>query len=983
MFASIDEEPEGSFEEEEYEQLPQPDLTGATESIIYYKTHIQGLSKRISILRGKLAYLRKLQVQFSLLTNKTVEAFYGALVAPPPVQKPTIPPLPPIHRYDQTEVIRAFSTGRPSDIVRFLNESSVVPRLLFSRTSVFDDQLVQALTRAQPDVQVAFFTSIIKEVKRSGSFFEKMRPMIAQFTNDPALVSQIEESDANYLVFFDYYQKCMQNVADLIGCIGCKVVYCAKDEKHMIFPTENFNHVIDIDDSLCGILLKQKMAKTDSPKHNPAFEIVSEGPVFEEHEYVACAAFRTTKKASAGLVLLFKTEPFTERDVTHLKLVTKYLSPLLILFRSIFLRIAPAHFSTLSSAIAGLKGADNVIAKFKEQLQNICSAGLCRLMRTDENNDAGADLPVLSEERSLIRDCVNAKTTACYRKPRMRADFNRQVDDPNLPRITSMLIVPIEETNLVAVLYNSLVSSQFTSVQKLMAGYFSSALPPLIFQILAKRKMDVMNQEFEKEMVAVEKAIKLIAPIVEGLSDKKLFEVVSGALPSWIGCNLFLIQTEKEAIRFPDYAYVELTDQLVPPESGVTFSKSFDVAIDVRGDQEAKEVMIVKSKEKDSQAVCIFYTKKEDGFDEDMRRFLPRFGNILLFVTPMIYMSHLIETTGHKIHLLHESTKTTTASLSKLIDADVQCHFYDSPLHDEPDMDAPLLVSVETERGIEAVLTSNDTSETTKSVLISYAGWLSTALNTIEKKQVSNNILQVLIDFGACKIFKCTQEKLEKWLNELSKIITFKPAESYAFIGEVLSKDPWPAWFDEESRLAILISAMLRGIESKWSCKTGKVLVDRLRNCEPTSCACCAAVFAPGFGLVDNLDNDSIKHLVSLVDQFVVTATASCETSVLIHLRSVSMRAFKMAGDDQKWVGKAFALFPLFYVFYKDHDLAGQRLLEEYGEAGRKVELFKAERLYLPILSFISQRHENIAVITTAVRDGIAKAREASAPRRS
>ena len=988
MFSSVEEEPDGDLvdadEEEEFAVDGGPNLFGATESILYYKSHIKALGKRISILRNRLDYLRKLQVQFSLLTNKSVETYYGALATPPPVQKPTIPPLPPIHRDDHTDIVKFLSSGSPKDVVKFLNTSSVVPRLLFSRTSILDEQLVQTLTRSQPDVQVAFFVRIVEEIKRSGKFFEKMRPLISMFANDPALVSQIQESDASYHVFYEYYERCLRTMAELIGHEKCKIVYCTADDNSFIYPTEKFNHVIDMDDSLCGVLLKKKERKTEAPKKNPAFEVVSEGPVFEEQRYVACSILRTVKKAPAGLVLLLSDKPFTERDETHLKLMTKYLAPLLVLFRSIFLRVAPAHFSKLSSAIASLKGSRNVILKFRDQLQEVCSAGLCRLMRTDDNTDAGEDLPVLPQERSLIRDCVNANTTVCYHKPRMRPDFNRKVDDDtSLPRITSMLIAPIDGTNIVAVLYNSMVSSQFTSVQKLMSGYFAYALPPLIFQIMAKRKMDAMNEEFEKEMVAVEKAVKLIAPVVDGLSDGQLFEVVQGALPDTIGCNLFLIQSEKEAIRFPDYAFVELTDQICPKESGVTISSSFDVNIDVRGDPNAKEVMIITCKdEKDSRAVCIFYTRTEDGFDEELRRFLPRLGNILLFVTPMMYMTHLIDTTGHKIHLLQDTTKTAIASLAKLIDTEVKCTFYENPLSEEPDGDAPLLVSVETEKGIEATLASNDTSETTKSVLISYAGWLSTALNNIAKRDVGNELVKVLVDLGACKIFKCDEAHIKRWLCAIAEMLPLKRWESYSFVAEVLNKDPWPSWFDEEGRLLITIAAMLRGIEEKWSCKTGKLLIERLRDCDNKSCPALAAVFAPGFGLVDNLDEDSVRRLVKLMDQFVVTAAATCETSILIHVRSVSMHAFKMRGDDQKWVGKAFALFPSFHIFAHDPDTAGQRLLDECGELGRKTEAYKAERIYLPIVSFLAQRHDNLTYLITAIRDGLGKVRESMATRK-
>jgi hypothetical protein len=73
-------------------------LIDHSESVLYFKGQVTAAAERIKRLRRRLQYFRKVHIQFSLLLNKMVEMQYGPVVEEVRVTKPTMPPLPPIHK---------------------------------------------------------------------------------------------------------------------------------------------------------------------------------------------------------------------------------------------------------------------------------------------------------------------------------------------------------------------------------------------------------------------------------------------------------------------------------------------------------------------------------------------------------------------------------------------------------------------------------------------------------------------------------------------------------------------------------------------------------------------------------------------------------------------------------------------------------------------------------------------------------------------
>ena len=85
-------------------------------TIDYYKRLIQSLSNRVNKIKEKLRHNRKIQLQFSMLLNKTVENQFGPIIEEPAIQKQAVPPLPPIHKESRTEIIRLIHSGTPSEV---------------------------------------------------------------------------------------------------------------------------------------------------------------------------------------------------------------------------------------------------------------------------------------------------------------------------------------------------------------------------------------------------------------------------------------------------------------------------------------------------------------------------------------------------------------------------------------------------------------------------------------------------------------------------------------------------------------------------------------------------------------------------------------------------------------------------------------------------------------------------------------------------
>lgn len=946
-----------------------------SESIFYYKNRVAACNKKIHKMRQKIEYLRKVQLQFSMLLNKTVENHYGPLVIEQPVQKPSMPPLPPIHKKSHTELQAFLHQTTPNDVIKYVKSSSLIPRLVFSDTSIFDENMMNSLMRASPDIRVAFFNASFMELQNTGSFIDKLLPLFSSIVESPALTAQLTDPVSHYHEFCEFYNQTLNTLAEILNYEDCKIVFSTQDGHTLLYPTENHNIIIDMDDSLCGVMFAQPTMTVRNPQSHRKYETISENLIFEKkYENVYSISFNMAMKATAGIVILYSHSPFSESDESKIRIVIEYLSPILCLFRSLHLQIAPSHYALLSEAISSLRSADSIIPCFTDQLCKVASAGQCRLMLTEEN-ETFPEIPVLPEENSLIRQSVLMKAPFSYKNPRMRHDFNKNIDDiPNLPRLTSMFVYPIKNTCFVIVLYNSTIAPEFTPIQKSLTGNFTLAFPSLLYQLAIKKQMSSLKEDQAKETKSMYSSIQQLPPVLSSIESDSFFEVINKSIPEGVKCYLFVFESDTEALRYPDGAYVEASDLLIGT-TGIMMTKEFDLNIDVAGDETVKSVLSISPQEISPKSVCVFSTTDPDILTDENTRYLSRLAKIILFALPWFCTTTKLKNLKTQHQLLRDATKLSISSFSKLIGAPIECHYYDPPLQSDPDFDCPLIISVETPKGIEAVLTSTENREDVKSSLIVFAEWMTGILTEKIESKPNGELVDFFIEVKILDIFKCAKEKLQEWISSINSMIHQEKLSKLVFLKSLLSEPICETWFDEKFRLIIYLVFYMQGIEMVWSCKTDKQLVELAQNCKPLACPYISAIFGKDFGIADSLEYDEKAHLVNIIDDVVFSYTLTDESQILTHIRTISMRAFKMNEKTIGWNAKGFMLLANVQPFNEPQSTP-QNLLELYGENGRKTEVFRAERIYLPLIAFYSQKHQKLLKMTAIVREAITETRK-------
>jgi hypothetical protein len=175
-----------------------------------------------------------------------------------------------------------------------------------------------------------------------------------------------------------------------------------------------------------------------------------------------------------------------------------------------------------------------------------------------------------------------------------------------------------------------------------------------------------------------------------------------------------------------------------------------------------------------------------------------------------------------------------------------------------------------------------------------------------------------------------------------------------------------------------MLAAFLRGIERKWQCQAPGIVVDRLKTAKRSSLPILAAVFSPNFGLADALDETAITSLVSELDRFIVPSTINAEGHIIAQLKYISSHSFQITDLNRVILAQTFVIFSRVSHFTVNPSIVAQRLLDLYGVDGRTAELFRVERIYIPIMLALSQRDDQIMKLSSHVREGLAVARKAS-----
>jgi hypothetical protein len=575
-------------------------------------------------------------------------------------------------------------------------------------------------------------------------------------------------------------------------------------------------------------------------------------------------------------------------------------------------------------------------------------------------------IPELPPEESLIRTTVNQRSPRAFKQPRKRPDFNQKVDDDAmLPRITSMMILPVKNTPFVVALYNSTVASEFTPIQISVAEIFGLSLPPILKQISMSQEMASLGKAHAQGIASAEATVRLIPELVQAINSDRLFELLNQRLR--VKSFLFYLVSRDRAVRYPDGCLVELSGTLRLKSDEPYITSDLDLAVDIAGNSSLKIARVIRR----GDSICLFAANNFSGVDETE---LDQLGGVLVFFIPLLHLRRSLDAAFRGQQDIRSCGRGDITGLSRLLTIPVKCEFHSPPLKKEPDSDALVQVCVETEKGIEAVITA----EAQADGIIEFGGVLSAGLNHRPETTPLAALTDFFISHSLIEVFRCTRETVGKWLSRLSSMVTFSRPEPFEFLVVSLEGAPWSDWFDATARLLILLASFLRGIERKWQCQVSEAMVERAKDAPSTTCPILAAVFSPGFGLADRLDEEITLKLMGELQTFIVPTSAEAEGRVVARVTHLAASFFRQSPENRAWLAQAFVLLPRVYQLTVESDTLPQRLMELYGERGRIAELIRAERVYSPILLSLSRREDRFLKMSPVIRDAITHARKAT-----
>jgi hypothetical protein len=285
-------------------------------------------------------------------------------------------------------------------------------------------------------------------------------------------------------------------------------------------------------------------------------------------------------------------------------------------------------------------------------------------------------------------------------------------------------------------------------------------------------------------------------------------------------------------------------------------------------------------------------------------------------------------------------------------------------------------VSVESENGYEAGLIAANAAPATKSGTIAYAEWLSDALTHRSAKAPLDDVADFFISAGIGRVLHCSPEKVKEWVAQLSGLVKTKSPGKLAFTLQTLETAPWPGWFDEPAKVVVLLAVFLRHLPGNWHCQIDAASLDRLKDVNPRAGPIAAAVFARGFGLADAVPSEELPRLIQLLEGFIVGTTIANEITVLSRVKTVALKGFQLHDLSRNWIGQGLVLLSMIHEFTYDHATLGKRLLEACGDPGWKAEIYRAERICLPVIICLSQRQDGMMKLSNQVRDAIGEVRK-------
>lgn len=921
-------------------------------NIDYFKHQLELVKKSIEKTREKLMYSRKVYHQFAMLANKTVNENYGTIERPIKTETMPLLELPETHEESKKEIMHLINTTASSDVMRFIMDTPVVERLMFTHLTIFDDTMLDVLQRTSPDIRVAFFTSVLQKLQKCSSILDPLIPVLAKIALHPSLTEQLTDPSARIETFHKFYKESLSNIASLINFSNIKILYNVYDGEHLIYPTDSYSHMIPIKDTLLGSLLEFKNPqKIKSPLIDPRLKRPYERCVFDTDEIVMSIRFSYGNLMKHGLLLVFSETDFNESDETTVSLVAEYMSPALHLMSDVFNKVTPSDFSCVTSYLSKLYVSYNPIATFAQHLAEITHSSQYRTFLLKEDVKELDTIRILPKEKSIIRTVAEQKVAKCIKEPRFRSDFNTEIDNcVLLPRINAMLIIPIDAHGIVVVLYNSTIMNFYTPKSIELCVNYAKGVSVAINQHVDRLVLCNRERQYNTELATYHRFFTTFHLLVEAALDDSLVEQAEYMLDNK-ECRIEVLTLYDDDQM---YVFTQSTFQAIPEHfKAITEAKLFKAS--------DKEVIYVIPSVDKTTLCCIY--GPSNYFTEKQLIYLKMLGSAVLMLYP--WQSLRIQVNELKIREYLFSNMLSTDYLGLLLDRNIQLKVFDKPQTlDVKTDDSSNMFHIKTEEGVIATLSVDDTcTDEIRSALLAYSGWIKVLLKYQNKSiEISPDLQKLFIDNDVLEVFCIDEDTFIQWLSNIIRMCTsnnvnidtnFKKIE---YLLHVITSSTFKEWYSRDEILILIMITFLRGMEKYWQFPSDDITRQLAILTGENAAPLIGMLFNKIFGLGKNLPFESMERLCTYVNTYTIGSKIADETEVVANVKISFDQNFNENDYNKKWVGRSLVLLSeLYRLDTKDRNTIKQI---KNNNLETKLLICKFEKILIQIASFLSRRNQ-------------------------
>jgi len=944
------------------------------ENVEFFLNKIEKL--RISFLnaRNQLEEIHKYHHKIVNILHKELKSIYGV-----PIEntqnnidsslklKNTVSPL---HR----GLIRAFKNSDVHELELFFNQNSLVEELFFSDFVVFDEKVEDIVQICPPNLRVSFFSSLFDKVWWCNMYFKKTITVLEQFSSADILINCLSYRNDAEKANYSQYTSFLSTISCLFNSDECVILYITPDGNSLVYPLSDSLNSIPTSNTLVGYFLFEKKPSTIiHPEQHSKYDISKEGSLFRFKKSVISIPFKTNNVSQAGIILLFRNSEYRHSDLIMINGLVPFFEPIISLFRANLLQSSPKDFISITESISKLRDCSDIMTSFIGELCSVTSSTFCRILLSEEDTRF-PDLEVLSNEKSLIRNAFENGGVFSCTYPRMRNDFNKRVDDHySLPKITSLLIVPVIGSSFIIVLYNSIISTEFTPIQISITKLFGRSLTSLLDHLVLKNGLLEQQQNNTESNQSIRKSYDLLHPIIESSIKGNVFQKVSEILPQDVHFDMFHIN-EDCAICYPEIKECKLQRKLLDLNNSVLWMNEEN---DICGFENMKSLLIYPYSNP-MKVIIVFSSPYVDYFLKD-QDFYQRISITMNFLFPLVILKNGIFNNFKKFKSIREILFLSFESLRSFLGYNIEIKHFEKPLTELPPFEANEVYPIMKDHLYYSIIICKDQSikENHRRVIKLFAEALCLRLN--EKEKINNMTVFVnsLISKRITEVLKCTEKCIETWAERMSQVFISNGidlgirCDGVEMSYQILNGNTWIQWFSEIERSVIILLAALDGISKAWKICANEKIMNIVENSRLPSCPYIAALLGDDIGIPTSMNDFQKKEIAQIISDFAIDESITEEVNVLSHVRSISIQSFKTATIKRRWIARAIIMITRMAVFLKEPQIAAEDLLASHGENGRKREIFKAERVYIPLLTFMLHKNDYLSQVSNTIRNNL------------